>query len=142
MEIKDIKLFEITSLASLVEDDLEKTVGLSVTTSLDREFYIDFVEYSVDRVLYGESILDYSDGEPSPEENLVSLGLVPLEAQQLLDKWEVATRDRFYASGVATNAKHDFRSYDFELAIYPDTGPILVKVETTTPIEEGSAPHL
>lgn len=142
MVIKDIKLFEVTSLASLIEDDLEKTVGLGVTASLDREYYIDFVEYSVDRVLYGSSALDYDSTQPNPEENLVSLGLVPTEAQALLNKWEDATRERFYTSGVATSAQYDFRTYDFELTIYPDEGPVLVKVETSTPLEEGAASRI
>lgn len=142
MEIKDIKLFEITSIATLVEDDLEKTVGLGVTSSLNREFYIDFVEYSIDRVLYGGSAFDYDPLRPNPEENLVALGLVSEEAQSLLGKWEEATRDRFYASGVTTNAKYDFRTYDFELSVYPDDGPVLIKVETTTPLEEGAATRL
>lgn len=142
MEIKDTKVFEITSIISIVEDDLEKSAGASVIAGLETEFYLDFLEYSVDHVLYGASGLDYDDTQPSPEDNLVSLGLVPVEAQGLLKKWEEATRDRFYNSGVATNAKYDFREYDYELSFYPQNGSVFVKVETTTPLEEGAATRL
>lgn len=142
MELKDTKIFEISSVVSIVEDDLEKTAGLHVISGLETEFYVDFVEYSIDHVLFGASGLDYTDTQPTPEENLVSLGLVPTEAQKLLEKWEEATRDRFYNSGVATNVQHDFRQYDYELTFYPQNGTVFVRVETTTPLEEGAATRL
>lgn len=137
MEIKETRLFEITSLQSLVKYDLEKEAGGEVVGVLEPSFVTDFVEYGIDKVLFGTSQMDYGD-EPTPEENLVSLGIVPVKAQELLQKWEEHTREKLAYNGVATNVKHEIRTFDYKLEIY-QAGFINLTVEATTVLEEGGA---